>query len=160
MDDKTKTLFNLLDCLNEANKQNIECYIEVGKILDTIKEGKFYTHYASHVKDWNTFLKENNITYTDALHHINMYKFITTYQSNTESRLLTSIPLQRLKQLANSKIKPEKLQEYIDKALTLPVKDWTDEIRQLEGYKSYLECEHQDLEMFSHCKSCGRWNKL
>jgi hypothetical protein len=155
---KTKTLFDLIDCLNDANEKSIEYYIEVGQILNEIKDKKLYMHYASHIKDWIGLLKELNVTYTDAKNHIEIYQLFSQ-SDDTLKESLYGLSLQRLKQLIQSQVVPEKLQEYIQKASSLPQKDWMDELRQLEGYKSYLECDHQETEQFQHCLGCGKWIK-
>jgi DNA-binding transcriptional MerR regulator len=151
---KTKELFDLIDTLNDNNEKYIQYYIEIGKILSYIKDKKLYMHYASHVKDWIGLLKELNISYTDAKHLMDTHNFAVGKEDQ-----ISKLPLQRIKQLAQANISPEQTTEYIEKASYLPQKDWMDELRQLEGYKSYLECEHQETETFLRCLGCGKWIK-
>lgn len=156
---KANELFQLINDLQDTNKKNIEYYIETGRILNEIKEKKLYMHYASHIKDWIGLLKELNISYTDAKNLINTF-LLSNILTEETIELLYKVPLQRIKQLSQLQLTEDNLDNMLLNASCLPQKDWMDELRQLEGYKSYLDCDHKETETFLHCLGCGKWIKV
>lgn len=147
-------LNNMLDLYNSMNASIVEANLVRGKQLKIIKENKLYKQYASHIKNWIDFLKDLNISYSEAEFLIEFYGMFIGYTTDVEH-----IPIKRLNSIVYMRKYIEDLDEVINMALHLPEKDWKDELNKLEGYQSYLSCNHSDFEEWIRCKECKRWVK-
>jgi hypothetical protein len=129
---------------------------ELGKLLTELKDSKSYTVLGNHVHNWKDALKELGLTYSKAQTLIDVYE---TYPD-----LQTVKNYERLKDIAKLHkfgfIKDKDLEEITQKAMTLTIKDWTDEKNMLEGKTSYLTCEHKHADNYIRCLDCGRWLKV
>lgn len=153
---KAEELFNLIKNLKDEDEKQKQHFINIGEILNYIKKNKLYFYHGTHIKDWLDFLKDIGISYTEFVHMSSVRNMVT----NLEDERILQIPLSRLKQLSKISKTGKDLEEMIEKALSLPIKDWNDEVRMAEGLQSYLTCDHSETEEFQHCKKCGRWIKV
>ena len=124
---------------------------EVGKILT---EKRHNYKIASHIQNWQDYLKETGLTYNKAQILIDVYE---TFPDADEK------PFDRMWDIARLKkykfIDEKKAEELYEKAKGITIKDWRDEINKIEKKTSYLDCEHKKFEEYIRCLDCGRWIK-
>lgn len=65
------------------------------------------------------------------------------------------IPKQRLLDIGRIIKSKDDLPDWLNKAETLLARDWRDEIRQYQGLPSTLDCNHDKMQLYEICKSCG-----
>ena len=129
---------------------------EIGKLLSEFKESKDYSVLGSHIHNWKDALKELGLTYSKAQALIDAYE---TFPDVEPTQFYD-----RLKEIGKlhkfGLVKAEQLEDVYRKAISLTIKDWTDERNILEGKESYLTCPHDTVDNYIHCKRCGKWLKV
>lgn len=127
---------------------------EIGKLLYEIKTNKLYLKYASHIHNWQDYLKDIGLTYNQAQTYIDVYETFPEESGELFNRMHDISKLHKF-----GLIKKENLKEVYEKSKSLTIKDWKDELNMLQGLESYIGCEHTDYETYIKCKRCGKWLK-
>ncbi|MDD4996365.1 MAG: hypothetical protein PHW15_02765 [Patescibacteria group bacterium] len=127
---------------------------ELGKELSYIKSHNDFKSEGDHVNSWQDFLKEIGITYTKAQGLIDLYETFPDLEEFEHcDRLKEVAKFHKMGIVKN-------LKEVYDKAISLTIKDWRDELNIIQGKSSYLTCEHKNAENYIRCKDCGKWLKI
>ena len=145
--------FDLVQRIQELLNWQSQSFLEIGKLLAELREGKLYRDYASHIRWMGDIAKELHISKSQ-LHN---YERVWTVFGKRIQKLNLQIPLLRLIKLVPLVRKGEDIDEWLHKAATLPYEDFLDEIQIWKGNPSYIECEHEEVEEYERCRRCGKW---
>lgn len=131
-----------------------EIYYNIGCLLSEVKNSKDYKHYASHIHNWNDYLKEINLSYKEAQDMIDVYETFPDRECKSFERMKDIAKLKRF-----GFIDDKKKEELYENSLCLPIKDWKDEVQKAEGKSGYLTCDHSEFDNYIRCTKCGKWLK-
>ena len=145
--------FEIVNKIQELiNWQSIS-FLEIGKLLVQLREGKLYREYASHIRWMGDIAKELKISKSQLYNYERVY---TMFGKKLEKMKL-QIPLLRLLKIIPLIKKGENADEWLRKAAELHYEDFLDEIQIWKGGKSYLDCSHEETETYQRCTKCQKW---
>ena len=146
-------LFDILKSFKETLSQMNYGAIAIGEMLRIMRDEKMYLDFGNDLTLWTQFLDMIGMSYAEAQKYINL---ATEFEGNTQP--IPAISPNRLKKIIKYYRHSDiPLEGWFALADTAPQKDFNDEINKLKGKKSYMDCEHGEVEELLHCKTCGRW---
>ena len=151
---KSEIIFSLVGVIETAKKNIATAYLVIGEALSKINKGRFYASYCDHINNFDDFLKEITFKRSTAYNLIAIWDNFGSLLSNRldipeYTRLVHLLPV----------VNEENKEELIEKANSLAINDFEDEVRILKGRTSRLDCSHKETESWVKCKSCQKWLK-
>jgi len=149
------TVFKAVEKLKFYLSCEAELYLNIGKLLCTLTEGKRYKLYGSHIETKDDFLKEVGLKRSTAYTYMDVWK---TFGKHLEGTTL-SVPYRRLIEALPLAKSDDLALEWIHKAENLLPTDYKAEVHKAKTGVDDLECEHRETETYLKCKKCGKWLK-
>ena len=153
--EEAKKVFELLNGLREAIKEEAKSYLKIGAYLYEIRKDKKYKLLGSHINNMTDLFKEEGIGRAHGNNYIRVYEMFKDYLKEHD----IEIKHRRLIDILNmsNKLDKKMIPKLLEDAKTLTYEDFKDELNKAAGKKSFLECDHTETEAHIKCKSCGKW---
>lgn len=131
-------------------------YLAIGQNLTIINKIKLWKYMGPHIERFEDFLKDNNLGVKIAYEYMRVWDVFKDYTHLTEG-----LPLWKLIGIAHLKRKTSiMLEDLVSQLSGLTYADFKDEIKSIKGGTSYLECDHEEQEVWAKCKKCGKFFKV
>lgn len=132
-------------------------FIEAGRLWNEIKTNKLWRLHGNHIHSFREYIeKEMGRKYTGVMNRIKIFKRL-----KTEGFEIEGIDYSKLEKIANlTKSMPrESIIEILKVAVDKPYRAFLDHIRNQQGKITTDNCDHENKELFSRCRDCGKWIK-
>ena len=155
---KAEIVFNLVEEIKEAKRNTVKSFLVIGKNLDIIQKEKIWQYYGEHLERFDDFLKEIRIGRATAYNCMAIWRefgqlLISKNLDVDYFRLVRLLPVVK---------ENDDKEEWLNKADTLTIQGFNDEIKEAKGFSTTDTCNHpeEEREYFWRCKRCGKWAKI
>ena len=145
---KSNSVNDIVLKIVDAKQNIVKNFLIIGACLDKIQVEKLWSHWGSHLKTFDDFLKEIKMGRSTGYYCLDIWREfgVMLKSKNLDidySRLVKLLPV------VNEKNKDE----WLTKAESLSNDDFDDELRVAKGKESRLDCRHE-WEDWQKCKKC------
>ena len=141
------------DCIANACKE----YIRFGGLMTAVDDQKLWRYAGTHVNNMKAYCSgELGISYSKVRSYIDIYKkFAAMIDAEPGYRKIGVTRLSIIAPIVNKGGDPE---QWLEKALTLPVKGFDDAVREARGLITTDSCDHPSFIVIERCTVCG-WRR-
>ena len=132
-------------------------YLEIGKLLCVVRDGKLWQYAGSHITNMDDFFIEIRLGRSTGF---NMMAVWEQFGDNMEAgldidytRLVKALPVAKNMDVAGR-------ERLINAAASMPSRAYEDELRELKGQRPSDDCACLEREAWERCKECGKFTKL
>lgn len=150
--EKAEIVSRLVNEISVLKRNIVINFLEVGKRLNEIQKEKLWASYASHLRNFDEFLKEIKIGRSTA------YNLIAIWREFGEIIMSKKLDIQYTDLVKLLPVAKENKEEWLEKAQNLIPEDFQDELNKAKGRISQLDCPHSEIDIYQmqKCKSCGK----
>lgn len=142
--------------INKALTFERTAYLVIGQHLSYINDNKLWKYFGTHIERFEDYLKDNNFEVKIAYEYMRVWKVF-----KDELSLTNGVPMWKLIGIAHLKKKTSlPLTELVSALKELPTSEFRDEIRSIKGGASFLECNHENQEVWARCETCHKFFKV
>ena len=123
-------------------------FLMMGTILSELRADKAWKDYASHLTNFDDFLREIRISKSTAYNCMRLFSMFGLAPLELDyARLVKALPF----------ITEANKDEWATKAKELDAHDFHEELREAKGI---FNCPHSESEDFTRCVACGKFTKV
>lgn len=145
--------------IEDGQKKSLDLYFSKGEVLHALKNAgrDVWKSYDPSLKSWSSVCVSLGLKPSNADNCIALTKRFAPVV-NKHGVAITQEKLRLLMSLSFTN--PAMELDYIHSFSALPVKECRELIRQAKGKPQIENCAHSNIEQWTKCADCGKWEKL
>jgi len=151
-----KELQDTLHRIYTLESNTLTSVLEIGKLWKDIHEKNLWKSCGNEeVKTFRQFCEKECMR-----SHATVYNFINLFEKFSPHAEGVAVEQTRLVKALPFVTNEDTAKDWVSKATTLNSEDYDSEIREARGKIPKDKCEHEEMEEYERCVSCGKWFKV
>lgn len=150
-------IHDIMQKLQAENRAKDIAWVKLGMLWSFIIKNRLYRYCGEHIRNANDFLREVDLGVKRR--ELEYYASLATIFGRILRQRNVQVPIHKLALIQPMINKGGDPEEWVEKALSLPVRALEDEVREATGRQPQDACAHPEnrQEVWMRCGVCGKW---